>query len=630
MTEVLVDNSAQKNKTPLSSIIQDIPLNRQVLYPRLIALGILTGIGGIAAITGPLVTRGLNMSIWNFVIALTLFGFAYGYWWLATQWAPVEGSGFKMIWAGSNTPVGTLHTGNEMHGLSQADMNDQTLRRVAKILNIQPPTQTETGFTQPHNDYEIIGVERFDPNNPTSDIKSFTILGTKAGVFGEQKNSDYVIERIRKGLHKGVLLWDNRVNAAEDIIVFSRKKEFPKAIFPKLPYKIAHSPQEASDIFDNDPFLPFGEDAYGKQIGVRNDKQPHGFVIGGSGSGKTVYFAQVIEYLRARGAMVMLLDGKFASFTPYSTSPNVVFTAMDPLDLIWGLAWAQRQMQARYSKIKNVGKQVARATGGGEIPSSLEPPLYIILDELDVARNAVENRFGKKVLESMMKSIADILALGRQSRVYLLIGNQSYYSTTLDGQSKSNISYKITLGQVENRTLQDAFSKENSAEARRMSESIPKNAKGRGVQEIVEMDENGNETGKKIISEFLTYYGCNLAELKPPTWEPAKTEWARFREQVIDKIPQIYPHFAYERPYPTEAEDIPDGSLTMDDVEETLQDADNNILSLLKYKPIPLDERDENGQWKFSTDPLITRYNQISDNYVGDAGVDLSEELIQY
>ena len=621
-------------RLPLATIVQDIPLNRQVMYPRLLALAVLTAVGGVAALTAPLYTRGLSMSVWNFLLCLILLGSAYGLWWLALQWAPTNASTpLSMLWAGSKNPVATLH-GSAQAQTSAQDLNDATIRRVAQILRIEPPTETESGYIYPNNEYEIINVQRFDPNDSRSDIKSFTILTTVAGSFGIQRNQEQVIEAIRNGLPKGKLLWDNRIDAAQDMIVFSRKKEFPKAIFPPLPYKIARSPQEANSLFEDNPFLPFGEDAYGKQIGVRNDKQPHGFVIGGSGSGKTVYFSQAIEYLRARGAMVMLLDGKFASFTPYITAPNIIFTAMDALDLLWGLAWAQRQMEARYSKIKNAGKEYARAQQEGRAhsgDSALEPPLYIILDELDVARDAVLNKFGKKVLESMMASIANILALGRQSRVYLLIGNQSYYSTTLDGQSKSNISYKITLGEVEPRTLQDAFSKENAAEAKRMSEAIPKNSKGRGVQEVTEMDENGNETGNKIISEFLTYYGFHLAELKPPTWEPAKTEWARFKEQVVDRIPQLYPHFAYERPYPNDAENLGDTDLTMDDVFDTLGDNDNNILSLLKYKPVALDHRNgDTGAWEYIADPSISRYNQLSDNYVANTGRDLSDDLINY
>ncbi len=66
------------SRLPLATIVQDIPLNRQVLYPRLLALAVLTAVGGVAALTAPLYTRGLSMSVWNFLLCLILLGSAYG------------------------------------------------------------------------------------------------------------------------------------------------------------------------------------------------------------------------------------------------------------------------------------------------------------------------------------------------------------------------------------------------------------------------------------------------------------------------------------------------------------------------------------------------------------------------
>ena len=167
----------------------------------------------------------------------------------------------------------------------------------------------------------------------------------------------------------------------------------------------------------------------------------------------------------------------------------------------------------------------------------------------------------------------------------MVIATQDIFSSTFDGDLRANLSFIVSLGMAEQRTLADAFSNETRAKARRIGQSIQEEDKGRGIIEI------GTDEGK-AVAEFQTYFAYSPgAEMA--TFEPAKTEWEKYKAEVSDKIPLLYPRMWYLEPEPDILKDI-------DDLDE---------LKGLTFFPI----QNKDG----SIIPSKVEYDAASDDYIG-------------
>lgn len=463
------------------------------------------------------------------------------------------------------TPDESTFAARKQGKLSEKDSKSPILQRVQKIM------------FQSYNDVALLNTAETEYENESdTDPSQFVIQAAKDGGFSDASTVEKIYERITKSIPKGQILWGMQEKLSEDKLIFSKKKPFPKFLFPDIPRKVVTSDKEAVEAYQKKKFV-VGQDAYGTLIEIDPKKSPHGLVIGGTGSGKSVFTLGLIEDLRSQGWQIVICDGKQTDYTALINVPNVIAIGSKIEDWVRITQFVEEQMTARYV----LSGERARK---GLSPKFNQPPMLFLLDEFGSIRREVKSRFGKAGLDQFDNILKNIAAKARAAGIHMVIATQDIFSSTFDGDLRANLSFIISLGMAEQRTLADAFSNETRAKARRIGQSIQEEDKGRGIIEI------GTDEGK-TVAEFQTYFAYSPgAEMA--TFEPAKTEWGKYKEAVSDKIPLLYPRMWYLEPEPDILKDI-------DDLDE---------LKNLPFFPI----QNKDG----SIDPSKTEYDAASDDYV--------------
>ena len=450
--------------------------------------------------------------------------------------------------------------------LSEKDAHSPILQRVQKIM------------LQSYTDVALLDSSETEYENESDiDPSVFVIQAAKDGGFSDSSTVEKIYDRITKSIPKGQILWGMQEKLSEDKLVFSKKKPFPKFLFPEIPRKIITSDKEAVEAYQKKKFV-VGQDAYDNPIEIDPKKSPHGLVIGGTGSGKSVFTLGLIEDLRSQGWQIVICDGKQTDYTALINVPNVIAIGSKIEDWVRITQFVEEQMTARYV----LSGERARK---GLSPKFNQPPMLFLLDEFGSIRREVKSRFGKAGLDQFDNILKNIAAKARAAGIHMVIATQDIFSSTFDGDLRANLSFIVSLGMAEQRTLADAFSNETRAKARRIGQSIQEEDKGRGIIEI------GTDDGK-AVAEFQTYFAYSPgAEMV--TFEPAKSEWEKYKQEVSDKIPLLYPRMWYLEPEPDILKDI-------DDLDE---------LKGLTFFPI----QNKDG----SIIPSKVEYDAASDDYIG-------------
>lgn len=462
-------------------------------------------------------------------------------------------------------PDADLYAVRKQGKLSERDAQSSILSRVEKIM------------VQSYQDVALLnGAETQYESDADKEPSMFVIQAAKDGGFSDAALVEKIFDRITKSIPKGQILWGMQEKLSEDKLIFSKKKPFPKFLFPEIPRKIITSDKEAVEAYQKKKFV-VGQDAYGNLIEIDPKKSPHGLVIGGTGSGKSVFTLGLIEDLRSQGWQIVICDGKQTDYTALIDVPNVIAIGSKIEDWVRITQFVEEQMNARYA----LSGERARK---GLSPKFNQPPMLFLLDEFGSVRREVKSKYGKAGLDQFDNILKNIAAKARAAAIHMVIATQDIFSSTFDGDLRANLSFIISLGMAEQRTLQDAFSNETRSKARRIGQSIQEEDKGRGIIEI------GTDEGK-TVAEFQTYFAYSPgAEMA--TFEPAKTEWEKYKTAVSDKIPLLYPRMWYMEPEPDILSEI-------DDLDE---------LKSLTFFPI----QNKDG----SIIPSKVKYDAASDDYV--------------
>lgn len=462
-------------------------------------------------------------------------------------------------------PDADMYAARKQGKLSAKDAQSSILSRVQKIM------------MQSYQDVALLNSSETEYESQEDKEPSlFVIQAAKDGGFSDAALVEKIFDRITKSIPKGQILWGMQEKLSEDKLVFSKKKPFPKFLFPEIPRKIITSDKEAVEAYQKKKFI-VGQDAYGNNIEIDPKKSPHGLVIGGTGSGKSVFTLGLIEDLRSQGWQIVICDGKQTDYTALIDVPNVIAIGSKIEDWVRITQFVEEQMNARYA----LSGERARK---GLSPKFNQPPMLFLLDEFGSVRREVKSKYGKAGLDQFDNILKNIAAKARAAGIHMVIATQDIFSNTFDGDLRANLSFIISLGMAEQRTLQDAFSNETRSKARRIGQSIQEEDKGRGIIEI------GTDEGK-TVAEFQTYFAYSPgAEMA--SFEPAKTEWEKYKEEVSDNIPLLYPRMWYMEPEP-----------------DILSDIDNlDELKSLTFFPI----QNKDG----SIIPSKVKYDAASDEYI--------------
>lgn len=180
--------------------------------------------------------------------------------------------------------------------------------------------------------------------------------------------------------------------------------------------------------------LNIGVSYYGL-VSMDLEKQPHAFIAGETGSGKSNILKCMIHQALLKHYEVVLIDFKRGvSFSSFGKSVAVYYDYKDIITVIKKmiLETTRRLDKFRYAIVDNINDY-------NRITSDYLPRKIIFVDEL---AELLKTR-DKELSHVLNDSIETLTRLSRSAGVHLIMGIQRPDSTIISGQIKSNVSYRV-------------------------------------------------------------------------------------------------------------------------------------------------------------------------------------------
>nr|WP_220041053.1 FtsK/SpoIIIE domain-containing protein [Niallia circulans] len=224
---------------------------------------------------------------------------------------------------------------------------------------------------------------------------------------------------------------------------------------------------------------------------------PHILVAGGTGSGKSILISFLILEFLKRQSTVYICDPKnsdLGSLSHYLGDERVGTT---PNNIARVVRLAVTEMKERYAYMNANFKYGSNFSGHGY------KPVWVVFDEMGAFQASGTDKQSKAVVSEVMDGIKQIILLGRQAGIFILIAAQQMRSETLSTDLRDNLSLRIILGS-------------NSSEAYRMvlgsatPEKIPPiEVKGSG---LLYKQGSGKESAEYWESPFIDMKNFDFIE----------------------------------------------------------------------------------------------------------------------
>lgn len=368
--------------------------------------------------------------------------------------------------------------------------------------------------------------ERDERGEPTK----FVVQATKPGWFTNERVRSDIYTLLTQSIDG---TWNMLPDPRNDLITFTIKAGFPSVITPPVPAEVPQSTADARRMYP-DFRLRLGVTATGDELAIDLTKIPHLLVIGGTGSGKSVFARGMIESFRVAGWMLFLGDGKGTDYEGLHGQAGVVAISQSTPDHVRLARMVRDELIARQTDAKNLRR------GRASDPFQ-RPPLLLLLDEYATMRAQIKDQYGAEEFEADLKYIARV---GREFKVHLALSTQEAYRDTIPGQLLGNLNLRISLGPPEDKTIKEVFPEKLRSEAARIGGTISKNDRGRSLALITD-DEGTNQA-----VEFQSYFSYSPAETKPAPTPEIAAAWEQYKSTASDRIPLLYPRlwFAVDGP----------------------------------------------------------------------------------
>lgn len=193
----------------------------------------------------------------------------------------------------------------------------------------------------------------------------------------------------------------------------------------------------------NGDVLNIGEGYFGT-VGMNLPKQPHAFIAGETGSGKSIILQCMIYQALVKKYHVKLVDFKRGvSFSSFSglidmvielEEANRLFSELieevnNRLDLF--VAESVQDIKSYNQKMMHTGGKCLRR-------------IIVVVDELaELVDYGGADKEKKSIIQTINKNLRTLARIARASGVHLLLGVQRPDSSIIDGQIKSNIPYRV-------------------------------------------------------------------------------------------------------------------------------------------------------------------------------------------
>lgn len=376
---------------------------------------------------------------------------------------------------------------------------------------------------------------------------------------------------------------------------------FPKAIAPPVTQpvqSVAEAKQRYRDFRWN-----LGMDARGTVIAPSIREVFHVLAVGGTGSGKSVWVRGLIESARLSGFRIYLGDGKQTDYPALENAAGVAMRSSDAAQHVVLVAEVHDEMVRRQA----VAEQ--RKRDGHADPFDFDP-ILIVLDEFASMRGDVlafcDDK--KPAMEPWLKQIAAISRKGRELKTHLVLASQDLYVENIPNQWQANFQLLVSLGEVEDKTLETKFIPDQmKEEAKRVGSRITRKDRGRGL-----FVDKANPAAIRIV-EFQSFYSYSPgstslapgapADVAPPTPE-VRSVW---EQQLVaaEQMLRLYPRLGIKVESPEWRTDA-------------RGEKNASIQDLQSVATIALDDRDGNPI------PELVKYDQRTAEWLGHEHVTVS------
>jgi len=169
-------------------------------------------------------------------------------------------------------------------------------------------------------------------------------------------------------------------------------------------------------------------------------KCPHILVSGGTGSGKSVFISFLILELLKRQSTVYIADPKNSDLGSLSYYFGNKYVATTPNNIARIVRIVVEEMQERYQVMRDNFQYASNFSEHGF------KPICLILDEMGAFQASGTDKKSKEVIVEVMDGIKQIILLGRQAGVFILISAQQMRAETLNTDLRDNLGLRIALG----------------------------------------------------------------------------------------------------------------------------------------------------------------------------------------
>ena len=169
-------------------------------------------------------------------------------------------------------------------------------------------------------------------------------------------------------------------------------------------------------------------------------KCPHILVSGGTGSGKSVFISFLILELLKRQSTVYIADPKNSDLGSLSHYIGDKYVSTNPNNIARVVRLVVEAMTARYQIMRDNFQYASNFSEHGF------KPIWLIFDEMGAFQASGTDKKSKEVIVEVMDGIKQIILLGRQAGVFILISAQQMRAETLNTDLRDNLGLRIALG----------------------------------------------------------------------------------------------------------------------------------------------------------------------------------------
>lgn len=169
-------------------------------------------------------------------------------------------------------------------------------------------------------------------------------------------------------------------------------------------------------------------------------KCPHILVAGGTGSGKSVFISFLILEFLKRQSTVYIADPKNSDLGSLAYYLGDKYVATTPNNIARIVRLVVEEMQERYQYMRDNFQYGSNFTNHGF------KPVWLIFDEMGAFQASGTDKKSKEIITEVMDGIKQIILLGRQSGIFILVSAQQMRAEILNTDLRDNLGLRITLG----------------------------------------------------------------------------------------------------------------------------------------------------------------------------------------